>query len=353
MNATSHRVLGLMSGTSLDGLDLCFAKFSESKTKKWAYKILAAETLPYDAVWEEKLRTAIDLPAEKLLALHSEYGFYLAERVKKFIEDHQLESVSLIASHGHTVFHQPEKKFTFQLGDARAIRLRTGIPTVYDFRSENLLRGGQGAPLVPLGDRFLFGDYEACLNLGGFSNISLEHRGSRVAFDISPVNIVLNALARKLGFPFDKDGALARKGVLNEEILEDLNSRSYYQETYPKSLGVEWVDGHIWPLLQHMPPLDALRTFTEHTAEQMATILQKFNLKNVLLTGGGVFNHFLIERLQAKTAAQLVIPEDVVINFKEALIFAFLGLRAYRGEYNILASATGCDQDHIGGTMAL
>lgn len=204
--------IGLMSGTSLDGLDLCFAEFEKQDT--WAFQILKAETLPYPEEWENKLRNSIHLSAEDLLELHSDYGFYLGERVKDFINRYQLENISLIASHGHTIFHQPQRRFTLQIGDGRAIKLETGLPVVYDFRSQDVLMKGNGAPLVPIGDELLFSGYSACLNLGGFSNISLQSGGKRIAFDIAPVNIVLNHLAQKLNKNFDEHGELARKGKL-------------------------------------------------------------------------------------------------------------------------------------------
>ncbi|WP_262486340.1 anhydro-N-acetylmuramic acid kinase [Flavobacterium sp. B17] len=202
--------IGLMSGTSLDGLDICFARFENKNS--WTFEILKAETLPYSGNWEEKLRNSIYLSAEELLALNSEYGFYLGKAVKNFIKKNQLENVDLIASHGHTVFHQPQKKFTLQIGDGRAIKLETNLPVIYDFRSQDVLMGGNGAPLVPIGDELLFSQYDACLNLGGFSNISLKIKDQRIAFDIAPVNIVLNKLAQKLNKNFDENGDLANRG---------------------------------------------------------------------------------------------------------------------------------------------
>lgn len=351
MKTDNYRVIGLMSGTSLDGLDLCCAEFSILKNQHWKYEILAAETAAYEQNWENQLRSAATLSSQDLLALHSEYGFYLGKKVQHFIRKNKLENLDLIASHGHTIFHQPERKFTFQLGDGRAIKSVTGLRTVYDFRSENVLLGGQGAPLVPLGDRILFPEFDACLNLGGFSNISLEHRGKRIAFDISPVNIVLNKLSQKLGQPFDAGGEMARSGKICEDSLAYLNALAFYQQKYPKSLGAEWLDHNIWPLISHLGVADALHTFTAHTADQIAKVLNDFKMKNVLVTGGGAYNTYLIKLIQTKTAAQLIIPEHSLINFKEALIFAFLGLRAFRGEINILASATGCAEDHTGGLI--
>ena len=220
--------IGLMSGTSLDGLDICLAEFE--KKDKWTFQILKAETLPYSEDWENKLRNSIYLSAEELLELHSDYGFHLGQQVREFIQKHQLENISLVASHGHTVFHQPKKKFTLQIGDGRAIKLETGLPVIYDFRSQDVLMNGNGAPLVPIGDQLLFSEYSACLNLGGFSNISLQSAGKRIAFDIAPVNIVLNYLAQQLHKSYDENGELAEKGRINEALLHQLNALDFYRD---------------------------------------------------------------------------------------------------------------------------
>jgi len=288
--------IGLMSGTSLDGLDICLAEFE--KQDKWTFQILKAETIPYSEDWENKLRNSIHLSAEDLLELHSEYGFYLGRQVKEFIHKYQLEKISLIASHGHTIFHQPKRKFTLQIGDGRAIKLETGLPVIYDFRSQDVLMNGNGAPLVPIGDELLFSEYNACLNLGGFSNISLHSDGKRIAFDIAPVNIVLNYLAQQINKSFDENGALAQKGEINEALLNDLNALDFYQHSHPKSLGIEWCNKHIFPALKNIEILDALATFTEHTAQQIANVINKNNIKDILITGGGAYNSFLIEKIR-------------------------------------------------------
>ncbi len=342
--------IGLMSGTSLDGLDICFAEFE--KHDKWVFRILKAETLPYSNAWENKLRNAIHLSAEDLLELNSDYGFYLGRQVKEFIKKHQLENISLIASHGHTVFHQPQRKFTLQIGDGRAIKLETGLPVIYDFRSQDVLMNGNGAPLVPIGDELLFSEYSACLNLGGFSNISLHADGKRIAFDIVPANIVLNPLAQQLNKKFDEDGGLARKGKINEAVLEQLNSLPFYKHPHPKSLGIEWCNKHIFPALEAVDPLDALATFTEHIAQQISNIINENTIKDILITGGGAYNTFLIEKIKEKTNSGIIIPGEEIIDYKEALIFAFMGVLKINHEINVLSSATGSTADHCSGVIA-
>lgn len=342
--------IGLMSGTSLDGLDICLARFE--KQTAWSFEILEAQTLPYPEEWEEKLRNSMHLSAEELLALHSEYGFYLGKSVKSFIEKYQPEHIGLIASHGHTVFHQPHKKFTLQIGDGRAIKLETQLPVIYDFRSQDVLMDGNGAPLVPIGDELLFSQYDACLNLGGFSNISLKVNHQRIAFDIAPVNIILNALAQPFNKNFDENGDLARQGKINQPLLDKLNALPFYQQAHPKSLGIEWCNDCIFPLFQETDTLDLLATFTEHAAVQISKVLNENRLKKVLFTGGGTYNAYLIEKIKDKTKAEIIIPDKDIIDFKEALIFAFMGVLRLNNEINVLSSATGSTANHCSGVIA-
>lgn len=338
-----------MSGTSLDGLDICFVKFE--KKHSWSFEIIKAETISYSEMLHNQLKAAIFLSAEQLLELHSEYGFFLGQSVKHFIEKHQLKNIDLIASHGHTVYHQPQKKFTLQIGDGRAIKLVTGIPVVYDFRSQDVLMGGNGAPLVPIGDELLFSEYNACLNLGGFSNISLKSEGKRIAFDIAPVNIILNKMAQDLGKDFDENGTLARSGKINENVLSSLNSLRFYHQEHPKSLGIEWCHENIFPLLKNINTLDALATITEHAAHQIAEVVNKNQLKNILFSGGGTYNQYLIEKIRTKTYAEIIIPDKEIIDYKEALIFALMGVLRINNSINVLSSATGSPYDHSSGII--
>jgi len=345
------QAIGLMSGTSLDGLDICLGRF-EKQDSFWKFEILKAETVPYSKIWEEKLRNSIHLSAEKLLELNSEYGFYLGNTVKQFISKHNLKNIDVIASHGHTVFHQPHKKFTLQIGDGRAIKLETGLPVVYDFRSQDVLMGGNGAPLVPIGDELLFSQYDACLNLGGFSNISLKINNQRIAFDIAPVNIVLNKLAQNFGHNFDQNGDLAKQGDINNELLNQLNSLEFYSLPHPKSLGIEWCNESIFTVFENIGAIDLLATFTEHIAQQISNVINHYQLKNILITGGGTYNTYLLQKIKQNTASEIIILEKEIIDFKEALIFAFMGVLRLNNEINVLASATGSSQNHSSGIIA-
>ena len=345
----TYFAIGLMSGTSLDGLDICYAKFQN--ITNWEFEILKTETIPYSPEWKNRLQNAILLSAEDLLALDKEYGFYLGEKTQEFISKNNITDLDFIASHGHTVFHQPQRKFTLQIGDGRAIKLTTKKPVIYDFRSQDVLMGGNGAPLVPIGDELLFSQYDACLNLGGFSNISLQKNHQRIAFDISPVNVVLNYFAGKLGKNYDENGDFARNGAINFKILEELNALTFYQKPAPKSLGVEFVNSEIFPLLKDEIPENIIATFTEHIAEQIAKVFNDNQLKTVLVTGGGTFNTYLLEKIREKSQTELIVPDENIINFKEALIFAFMGVLRLRNEINVLCPATGSSENHCSGIL--
>lgn len=345
----TYFAIGLMSGTSLDGLDICYAKFQN--ITNWEFEILKAETIPYSPEWKNHLQNAILLSTEDLLALDKEYGFYLGEKTQEFISKNNITDLDFIASHGHTVFHQPQRKFTLQIGDGRAIKLTTKKPVIYDFRSQDVLMGGNGAPLVPIGDELLFSQYDACLNLGGFSNISLQKNHQRIAFDISPVNVVLNYFAEKLGKNYDENGDFARNGAINFKILEQLNALTFYQKPAPKSLGVEFVNSEIFPLLKDEIPENIIATFTEHIAEQIAKVFNDNELKTVLVTGGGTFNTYLLEKIREKSQTELIVPDENIINFKEALIFAFMGVLRLTNEVNVLCSATGSSENHCSGIL--
>lgn len=342
--------IGLMSGTSLDGLDICYSKFTRGSSN-WNFEILHCKTIAYSTELESDLKNAIHFSSEKLLQLHSDYGFYLGERAQEFISENNITNLDLIASHGHTIFHQLAKNFTLQIGDGRAVKIKTNKPVVYDFRSQDVLLGGNGAPLVPIGDELLFDEFDACLNLGGFSNISLKRDEKRIAFDICPVNIILNDLALKLGKKYDENGDLARSGVIDYELLNELNHLKFYDAKAPKSLGIEWINAQVLPLIKNQKTEDLLATFTEHSAVQIAKILDQFDVRNVLVTGGGTYNSYLIEKIKAKTRTGIQIPAREIIEYKEALIFAFMGVLRTLNLNNILSSATGSVADHSSGLL--
>lgn len=348
-------IIGLMSGTSLDGLDIANCRFQRID-EKWSYEIVKADTIAYPSALSQRLRDSITLSSFELQTLDHEAGAWMGKKVAGFIKDHKL-SPGLIASHGHTVFHQPEKGITLQIGNAYEILKETGVPVVYDFRAFDVTLGGQGAPLVPVGDKLLFGEYDFCLNLGGISNISFDQRDRRKAFDICPVNIVLNALAKRCGKDYDKDGDIARAGQVDEELLVSLNSLKYYSDPTPKSLGIEWVQKNIFPLLKNNTEVASLlHTFCHHIAFQISSVILNHKSKEgqrILATGGGAFNKFLMELIEHYLggAVYIVIPEPGIISYKESLVFAFLGMLRWMKQPNVLKSVTGAKFDSSSGTI--
>ncbi|HEX3006271.1 MAG TPA: anhydro-N-acetylmuramic acid kinase, partial [Bacteroidales bacterium] len=330
-------VAGIMSGTSLDGVDIALCHFLRSD-RGWIFSIKKAKTYPYPDVWKKQLVGAETSSGIDLMLLHKAYGAYLGELTLGFLKGE--ERPDFISSHGHTIFHQPARRLTFQLGDGASIAATTGITTISDFRSLDVALGGQGAPLVPVGDELLFGEYDQCLNLGGFANISVNENGFRKAFDICPVNIVLNHLSSKyLGAEYDKDGERGRNGTLNTHLLDKLNRLDYFRQAPPKSLGKEWVLEYMMPLIEaaSVSIEDKLRTVYENIAIQLSSVINSLHGMRVLVTGGGAYNKFLLELLQTKTKRQVIVPEREVVDFKEALIFAFLGVLKFLDQFKLLA----------------
>lgn len=340
----SLTILGLMSGTSLDGVDLALCRIRDQGKK---YKILKAKTVPYTREWKEKLKEAEQRSGEALAEHDREYGAYLGTLCKDFLQN---EKADYIASHGHTIFHDPANGYTFQSGSGSEIARITGITTVNDFRSTDVSLGGQGAPLVPVGDALLFGKYAYCLNLGGFINVSYDDNGTRRAYDIAPMNYVLNHLAHRMGMEYDAGGRVASKGRYIAALGEKLDALPYYAQAAPKSLGREWVETNVFPLLtdQHSPA-DFMHTFCKHAAKQTAAACTQEG--KMLVTGGGAYNDFFIGELRRKCKAEIVIPDDETVQFKEALIFALLGYLRLHERVNALASVTGASRDSSGGMI--
>ncbi len=352
----TYYVIGLMSGTSLDGLDVAYFRLTY-KNENWIYNILNAETLPYDAALIDSLRDAETASGNSLIALDHTFGKYMGEQVKNFVSKYNLQP-DFVASHGHTIFHQPEKNISLQIGNGAYLAAHAGLPVVCDFRTLDIALGGQGAPLVPIGDELLFKDYDYCLNLGGIANISFNYKGKRIAYDISACNMLLNTLANHAGLNYDEDGKLARSGKLDEQLLQSLNSPLYFTQPYPKSLGKEWaLDNSLKTLEDSTASInDKLHTACHHIAQQIANSLHPADHKQrILATGGGAFNSYLIELLQQYAGSNYLIevPSPELVSFKEALVFSFLGVLRWRNQVNSLQTVTGASRDSIGGAIYL
>ncbi|QNM85752.1 anhydro-N-acetylmuramic acid kinase [Polaribacter pectinis] len=349
MNKKEVFSIGVMSGTSLDGVDLVYVKFEKDNYSD--FEILHATTIPYSLEWKQFLQNAIHSSEKELEDLDIVYGKYLGGIINNFISNFKIENIDFIASHGHTILHQPEKGITLQVGSGKEISKITKQKVVYDFRTQDVKLGGQGAPLVPIGDELLFSEYDYCLNLGGFANISYKQDDKRIAFDICPVNIVLNKYAQQLGFDYDDKGKIASNGTFLMQLEADLRMLEFYKEKPPKSLGLEWVQKEIFPRLESSTrkPEDLLRTFTDHIAWAITKVITKD--AKVLVTGGGAFNEYLISKIKQMKKAELIVPSKQIINFKEALIFAFLGLLKIDNQVNCLKSVTGAEKDHSSGVI--
>ncbi len=348
----NYNVIGVMSGTSLDGVDLAHINF-EIKKGKWSYQIFECDTFSYSNEMISKLKNGIHLSSIELSELNIEYTNLLGNIISEFIAKNNISNLDAVCSHGHTILHQPQNGFTLQIGNLPEIAKITNQKVVCNFRVQDVLFGGQGAPLVPIGDEILFSEFDYCLNLGGFSNISFEENNERIAFDISPVNTVLNFYANTFGLEYDDKGKISESGNINIELFDELNKLEFYHKSYPKSLGFEFVQEIILPILNNYPITveDKMRTFTEHIAFQIGEIL-KTKTGKLLISGGGVYNEFLIERIKKYLPSiEVIIPDEKTIQYKEALIFALLGVLKLRNEINVLASVTGAKQNHSSGEV--
>ncbi len=351
------KVLGIMSGTSMDGIDLALCDV-QNNSGSWTVNIDRAITVPYNETWRVRLSQLKYQNSEVFVKTDVFYGRYLGELAKGFQQETGLE-IDLIASHGHTIFHDPKNWITSQIGDGATLAATAGIPAVTNFRRGDVALGGQGAPLVGIGDDLLFNDYDFCLNLGGFCNVSTKHLGKRIAFDISPCNIVLNRLARERDLKYDENGDIAESGNIIYPLLHALNEIEFYKKSAPKSLGREWINKNFWHVVREyddQPLEDRMKTLVMHIATQIAIAIERIaekDLQNsrILVTGGGAFNRCLVDYIKSETEAQIVVPEAQMVNYKEALIFALLGAMRVQNICNTLPDATGASAAFVGGSL--
>lgn len=353
-----YKVVGLMSGTSLDGLDLAYCHIWNSPSG-WEFEIKQSYSISYDTAMRTKLKNSIYLLADELLCFHNEYGTWLGKKAKEFIETFNL-NVDFIASHGHTTHHQPQKGLTFQIGSGQHLANESGHKTICDFRTNDIALGGQGAPLVPIGDMLLFGGYDFCLNLGGISNVSFDSEGQRLAYDIGLANMILNHITHKLDLPFDDGGKMAGTGQLNKVMLQKLNELEFYKLPFPKSIGYEWFVEKVAPIVDETQDTieNLLHTAVHHICEQVAAQIS-INIRKtentLLVTGGGALNSFLIKTLQEKLGAKVkvIVPSPQLIDNKEALVFSLMGVLRWEEKTNVLRSVTGALRDSCSGVLYL
>lgn len=352
-----YNIVGVMSGTSMDGLDIAHVTLEELSDGKWDYSINDAVTIPYEEKWRLRLSK---LRHQNSLVFHKTdrfYGQFIGMEVRKFLDEKGLDA-DLISSHGHTVFHQPDNNLTVQVGDGNSIYAYTGIPTVTNFRALDVVLGGEGAPLVGVADQYLFGEFDVCLNLGGFANLSASIAGHRIAYDVCPCNIVLNRIAREFDLEFDEDGAIAERGNIDYDLLGELNDIEFYDYEPPKSLGREWISANFWPHVRNSVAKkeDKMKTLVDHIAQQIGNNIVDLaegdaSGKRIFVTGGGAFNKTLISHLKSHTEAEVVVPDDKIVNYKEALAFALLGILRVQNKVNVFSIATGATADSISGEL--
>ena len=352
-----YNIVGVMSGTSMDGLDIAHVTLEELQEGKWEYTINAATTVKYGETWRLRLSK---LRHQNSLVFHKTdrfYGQFIGENIKKFLTENNLEA-DLISSHGHTVFHQPENNISVQIGDGNSIYAYTGVPTVTNFRALDVILGGEGAPLVGIADEMLFGEFDICLNLGGFANISADVNGSRVAYDVGPCNIVLNRIAREFDKEYDEGGKIAETGTIDYDLLTELNEIEFYSYEPPKSLGREWISANFWSHVRNSlaKKEDKMKTLVDHIAQQIGNNIEDLcggdaSGKRVYITGGGAFNDTLISHIKTHTEAEVVVPEANIVDYKEALAFALLGILRIQNKTNIYKVATGAQTDTVSGSL--
>ncbi len=351
-----------MSGSSLDGLDIAFVHFEEN-AGKWQFDLAETACIPYPDAWRKNLTELNRLPARDYMLLHTSYGHYLGNCVNDFLEEKSLAfQVQLIASHGHTAFHIPSCHMTAQIGDGAAIAAVTGIRTITDFRSVDVALGGQGAPIVPIGEKLLFPEFDFFLNIGGIANLS-SNLGKFKGFDLCPANRILNLLASDTEKGYDVNGYLASEGKVDHHLLNRLNAFPYYSLSYPKSLSNDFGLEEIYPVIREagLSRQDALRTFVQHIVVQVKrgiTLVmgEKTNREHfrLLITGGGAHNQFLAGCLSIELASsgiECVIPSDQLVDYKEALVIALMGVLRWREDVNVMHSVTGASKDSINGAV--
>jgi anhydro-N-acetylmuramic acid kinase len=352
------KIISLMSGTSLDGIDIAFCDFLKDQNKNWKFYLIHAKTYKYQDEIITKLKNAINYNSVEYLKFDAELGFYFGNVINTFINEFSIDknSIQAISSHGHTIHHQPEQLLTSQIGHGSAIAIITNLPVINNFRIKDVFLGGQGAPLVPIGDQLLFSSLaQAFLNIGGITNISLKVNETTVAFDICPGNLPSNHYVAERNLHYDKNGAIASSGKIHSELLNELNSLEFYNQTYPKSLGIEWLINSLYPVVDRylLKLEDKLATINEHIANQISYVLKSNNIKKLLITGGGAYNTDLIERIKNNSNCEILIPNNEIIEFKEAIIFGLLGALYLLKEKNTLATVTGANRNSIGGVLHL
>ncbi len=357
MKKQEYYAIGGMSGTSLDGVDLSYCRYFKQAEGKWQFELIAAKTYSYPENLINNIKALISNYTDAHDNLDKTLGAFYANLLQQFVEEYAINQLDFFANHGQTVYHNPAIQKTVQLGCGETIAEQTGIRTINNFRVNDVSLGGQGAPLVPIGDWHFFNSYRYCINLGGIANITIQTPDKVfAAFDICPCNVLLNHYAQQLNLAYDANGDIARKGQLQPTLLEKLNALPYYAEQAPKSLHAQFCLDTFVPIIDayHLSTEDMLHTLCYHYADQIAKAIESSATHSddeLLLSGGGAFNSFLCEQIQSKTTTTIHIPDKNIIEFKEAIVFGLLGVLKLENEVNCLKVVTGASEDNIGGEV--
>lgn len=359
----TYHVIGIMSGSSLDGIDLAYCRFTTGTDLQFDWELILGETMPLPENWQARLAHLPTQNAVTFAKTHVYFGHFLAKTVNQFVEQHQITQLDFISSHGHTIFHNPDKRYTTQIGCGSAIAALTGYPVINDFRMQDIAINGEGTPIAPAADRYLYSDYDFCLNIGGIANITSQIQEDPIAFDISPANQLLNYLSGQLGFAFDNDGQIAASGNLLPELLQLLQGYPYYKSPPPKSISNEWIVSELLPILASFEASieDKLHTVTQFIAIEVSNSLIRLTQDSshaeyrLMLSGGGSKNKYLIESIKSCLSGQLnielIVPSTETIDFKEAILMGLMGVLRVLNVPNCFSTVTGARFDTIGGAI--
>jgi len=357
----SNLFIGVMSGTSMDGIDIALCEIDAHSCT-----LLAYEEYPFDIALKEEILEAISgvVSLQKVGELHVRLGRLFAQRIAEFLLSQRINAkdIEAIGLHGQTLWHEPNAAYPFslQLGDATVVVAKTEIKTVTDFRSADIANGGQGAPFAPAFHQFLFSSLKqntAVLNIGGMANLTLLGENLR-GWDTGCGNVLLDYnIQNAQGKSYDADGAFARSGEINAELLEKMLADPYFSKMPPKSTGREyfnasWLES-LLPIFHTINAADIQRTLLELTAKSIADDVKRHNIAELILCGGGAKNGFLVERLEqlcgcsVKRSEAYGVPSDAI----EAMAFAWFAKKRIKCEAVALSSVTGAKKDTILGAL--
>lgn len=353
-----YRVIATMSGSSLDGLDIAYAHIQLDPEP--AFRIVAADTFAYTDAELQVLRTVSRTGTHADDQTDQWFGAVSAAYISAFLRQLGYPPVDLVASHGHTTLHKPSLGISQQIGDPQVMANALRLPVIARFRQADVDAGGQGAPLVPLCDQLFFSEYDACLNIGGIANISFETPQGRVGFDICGANQILNFFAEQAGWPYDAEGEMAAAGEMDPALFDQLNAVPFLAAPYPKSLDNHFVHRAFIEPLQRAPLMlnDKLATAAHHIAYQIARVIEQQPGRRaladyrLLVTGGGAFNRHLIRLIRDHARIQVQLPDTIIIQYKEALAMALMGVLRFQNRSNFLPSVTGASAAVSGGVIA-